>query len=95
LLALEVNKLLATARRDWENERFKVEQSETDILHQVAAITHYDHLKREYASQRRSVFKECLWPAPKALIREEMLVGQFHLAYLIFYMHYNSGVGGV
>jgi hypothetical protein len=99
LPALEVNKLLATARRDWENERFKVEQSEADILHQlVAAITHYDRLKREHASQQAKclkVFKECLGPAPKALIREEMLAGQFRSAYLTLYMHYNSGVGGV
>ncbi len=78
LPALEVNKLLATARRDWENERFKVEQSEPEILHQlVAAITHYDRLKREHASQQAKFlkfFKECLGAAPKALIREEMQV---------------------
>ncbi len=99
LPVLEVNKLLATARRDWENERFKVEQSEANILHQlVAAITHYDRLKREHASQQAKclkVFKECLEPAPKALIREEMLAGQFRSAFLTLYMHYNSGVGGV
>ncbi len=41
------------------------------------------------------VFKECLGPAPKALIREELLTGQYRAAYLTLYMHYNSGMGGV
>jgi hypothetical protein len=39
---LELNKLLIGTRRDWENERFKIEQSETNILHSlVSAVTHY------------------------------------------------------
>ena len=99
LPAAEVNKLLLSTRRDWENERFKIEQSETDILHQLAAaVTHYDRLKKENAIAQAKclkVFKECLGPAPKALIREELLSGQYRAAYLTLYMHYNSGMGGV
>jgi hypothetical protein len=95
----ETNKLLLSTRRDWQNERFKIEQSETDILHQlVSAVTHYNRLKKENAITQAKclkVFKECLGPAPKALIREELLTGQYRAAYLTLYMHYNSGVGGV
>jgi hypothetical protein len=96
---LELNKLLISTRRDWENERFKVEQSESDILHQLAsAVTHYDRLKKENAITQAKclkVFKDCLGPAPKALVREELLEGRYRAAYLTLYMHYNSGVGGV
>jgi hypothetical protein len=96
---LELNKLLISTRRDWENERFKIEQSESDILHQLAsAVTHHDRLKKENAVTQAKclkVFKECLGPAPNALVREELLAGQYRAAYLTLYMHYNSGVGGV
>jgi hypothetical protein len=96
---LELSKLLIGTRRDWENKRFKIEQSETDILHSLAsAVTHYDRLKKENAIAQAKclkVFKDCLGPAPKALIREELLTGQYRAAYLTLYMHYNSGIGGV
>ncbi len=42
-----------------------------------------------------TVFKECLGPAPKTLVREELLAGRYRAAYLTLYIHYNSGVGGV
>jgi hypothetical protein len=95
----EHNKLVAQAHRDWENERFKIESSEADVMHQlVSAVTHYDRLKKAHAETQckcLKLFKEFLGPAPKSLIRSELLNGQYRAAYLTLYMHYNTGVGGV
>jgi hypothetical protein len=52
----EHNALVAQAHCDWKNERFKIESSEADIIHQlVSAVTHYDRLKKAHSGLRASV----------------------------------------